>query len=119
AFSMTASLRDPPTNMTCAAATPVTNGTSLTFQDATAGTDNLSSRCLSGDTGGVLYYSVTIGVGQTLKATATSSGKWLASLRLLASCGATTCLASSNMPIMFPQNQVVYTNTGGSPLNGI
>jgi hypothetical protein len=118
-FSMTASLRDPPTNMACAAATPVTNGTTLTFQDATAGSDNLSSRCLPSDTGGVLYYSATIGAGQTLKATATSSGKWLASLRVLASCGASTCLASSNMPIMFPQNAVVYTNNGGSPLDVI
>jgi hypothetical protein len=116
-FSITASLRDPPTNMTCGSATPVTNGTSLTFQDATVGTDNLSSRCLPSDTGGVLYYSATIGAGQTLKATATSTGKWLPSLRLLASCGASTCLASSNMPMMFPQVALSYTNSGGSPVN--
>jgi hypothetical protein len=119
AFSLTASLRDPPTNVTCGAATPVTNGTSLTFQDATAGSDNLANRCLSGDTGGVLYYSATIGAGQTLKATATSSGKWLASLRLLATCGASSCLASSSMPMMFPQNALSYTNTSGSPMNVI
>jgi hypothetical protein len=118
-FSVTASLRDAPTNMTCGSAIPVANGTSLTFQDATVGTDNLSSRCLPSDTGGVLYYSATIGAGQTLRATATASGKWVASLRVLASCGASTCLASSNMPMMFPQNSVSYTNSGGSPVNVI
>jgi hypothetical protein len=118
-FSLTASLRDPPTNMACGSAIPVTNGTTLTFQDATVGTDNLSSRCLPSDTGGVLYYSATIGAGQTLMATATASGKWLASLRLLSSCGASSCLASSNLPMMFPQNSLTYTNSGGSPVNVI
>jgi hypothetical protein len=119
-FSVTGVLRDPPTNITCGAATPVTNGTSLTFQDATAATDNLASRCLPTDTGGVLYYSATIGAGQSLKATATSTAKWLPSLRLLASCDASTCLASSSlMPMPFPQNTVSYLNAGGSPMNVI
>jgi hypothetical protein len=119
-FSLKAALRAPPANVTCGAATPVKNGTSLTFQDASAATDNLSSKCNSFDTGGVLYYSATIGAGQTLKATATTNGRWLPSLRLLAGCGASTCLTSSSpMPMPFPGTTLSYTNPGGSSIDVI
>jgi hypothetical protein len=120
AFGLTAALRTPPANVTCAAATPVQNGTSLTFQDATAASDNLSSRCNPSDTGGVLYYSATIGVGQTLKATASTTGRWLPSVRLLSSCGAATCLASSSpMPMPLPGTTLTYANPGSSPMDVI
>jgi hypothetical protein len=115
AFTLTAALRGPPTNTTCSAATPVTDGTTLTFQDGTAGVDNLSSRCIPSDTSGVLYYSATIGAGQLLTATATGLGAkpFPPSIRILASCSAATCLATSNP--MFPASAVSYLNTGNSP----
>jgi hypothetical protein len=100
----------------------VKDGTSLTFQDASAATDNLSSRCNASDTGGVLYYSASIGAGQALTATATSIGSWLPSLRLLASCNATSCLASSGSspnPKMQPGASLTYFNAGASPANVI
>jgi hypothetical protein len=121
AFNLTAALRAPPANVTCGAATPVVNGTSLAFQDVSAASDNLSSRCLPSDTGGVLYYRATIGAGQILTATATTTGRWFPSLRLLASCSAMTCLASSGfmMPGPMPGASLTYANMGASPLDVI
>jgi hypothetical protein len=119
-FTLTPALRTPPTNVSCAAATAVKNGTSLTFQDASAGVDNLASRCNGSDTGGVLYYSASIGAGQTLTATATTSGMWIPSLRLLASCGAMSCLATSSGPMFKgPFTSLTYLNGGSSPMNVI
>jgi hypothetical protein len=123
AFNLTAALRAPPANVTCGAATLVVNGTSLAFQDVSAASDNLSSRCLPSDTGGVLYYRATIGAGQILTATATTTGRWFPSLRLLASCSAMTCLASSTFmmpgPMPGPGATLTYVNMGGSPLDVI
>jgi hypothetical protein len=120
AFSLTPALRTPPKNVTCDAAIPVKNGTSLTLQDASGATDDLSSRCNPSDTGGVLYYSATIGAGQALTATATPSGRWLPTLRLLASCGASTCLVSSSpMPMPVPGASLNYRNVGDAAMDVI
>jgi hypothetical protein len=121
-FSVTAALRSPPANVSCAAAASVANGTSLTCQDASAGADNLSSRCNPSDSGGVLYYSATIGAGQQLAATATATtGNWLPAIRLLSSCGATTCLASSSpmMSMVKGMTSLAYLNSGNSPIDVI
>jgi len=119
-FSLTAALRGPPTNGTCSAATAVTNGTSLTFQDATGATDNLAAKCNAGDTAGVVYYKATIGAGQAITVNTSSNGSWMPAIRLLASCGAASCLATSNFSMMMKTASTLkYTNSSGAPLDVI
>jgi len=104
----------PPTNTSCAMATPVVDGTSLPIEYVGTATDTLEASCLPGATSPVVYYSATLGVGETLSVGATVEGFAIdsASVRVLSACGAATCLASGT-------NAVRYDNTSGSSENVI
>lgn len=86
-----------PTNMVCATATPVGDGTVLPAQNAASGVDDLSAVCDATASTGALYYSVAVPAGERLEIAARPAitwgvGSWTPVLRLLASCGATSCV---------------------------
>jgi hypothetical protein len=115
-FTMRVAINPAPMNVTCASATPVVDGTSLTLQDARAGADDLSSRCEPLARGGVLYYRANVPAGETVRASVTPLEGWRPVVRILSSCAATTCLASA---VSGPDTAASWTNTGASAVDVI
>jgi hypothetical protein len=111
-----AALGPPPTNTTCAMATALSDGTTLTSQDASDGVDDLSAACESGATSGVLYYSATIPANNRLKVhVQASTGSMIdAVVRVLSACGAATCLSSSDASYGTGDETLLYKNTTAS-----
>lgn len=105
-----------PTNTTCMNATAVMNGTSLTDQDASGGTENATGACLPTATGTVLYYRATVGAGETLRVTATPTSPSVNPvIRALNACGATSCLGSSDSAGAGQPETLTYSNRAMGP----
>lgn len=84
----------------CAAPVPLAGDAIVLAEDASSGTDDLSALCVPESTTGTVYHSVLVPAGERLRATVRPeirwlSGSWMATLRLLETCGETSCLASS------------------------
>lgn len=112
-FTMRVALAPAPMNVACGSATTVVDGTSLTLQDARAAADDLSSVCEPLATGGALYYRATVPPGETLRAAVTPLEGWRPAVRLLPSCGASSCLASG-VGVGGPTAAASWTNDGAS-----
>jgi hypothetical protein len=95
----------------CVVATPVMDGTMLTAQDTSKGSDTLVAACQPLAVGPVLYYKATIPAGETLTAKTTGPS----ALRILSGCGATTCLASDADKGSGAGVTVAYMNATFSP----
>ena len=113
-FDLTATVVPAPTNVSCAAATSVTNGARLTFQNASLGNDNATGACLPAATGTVLWYRAVVPAGQTLSARATPLGGMDAAVRLVTACGVTSCLGNANTGAAGALEGVTYTNPGSA-----
>ncbi len=101
-------------NADCTMARVVTPPAMITGENAAAGTNRLNATCLGGAQGTVLYYRVDVPARSTLVATATPQTDWDPAVRLLAACGAATCVASSNASGSFRPERLVYGNTSGA-----
>ncbi|MFO0650875.1 MAG: hypothetical protein U0326_31915 [Polyangiales bacterium] len=102
----------PPINTTCASATLLTSGMTLTAQNSSAGIENLTGPCLPTATGTVLYYQVRVGAGDQLTLRARPSAGVDPVIRLLDACGASSCLANANTAGVNAVETLVYRNTG-------
>ncbi len=113
-FDLTIGVRPPPTNTTCSAATVVRDRDALIFQLGSRATESLTSACRATDVGNVLYYRATVPAGHRLVATVTPAANlyWDPVLRVIAACGATSCLADSNAGGSGAAESVTYTNAG-------
>jgi hypothetical protein len=120
-FDLTVNIAPPPANAVCASATAVADGAALTGETAIGATDNLSAACETSAMGGVVYYSLTILPGKTLTATVTPTGvvPWDPVVRLIPSCGATSCVASVDATLAGMAETLTYTNSGATPLNAL
>ena len=117
-FDLDVTVEPPPANVDCAMATPVMDGTLLP-DESTALAHDVITACAPAATGRVRYYDVTIPANSVLVATATSASTGIAApvLRMLPSCGATTCLASATTPFA-PSTGLRYVS-GATPLHAI
>ena len=107
-------LPPPPANVTCSAATAMTSGQTLASQDLSYGSATVTA-CLPNATGPTLFYKTSIPAGQRLIARATPTGAvWDPALRVLSSCGATSCLSSSDAGTGGAAEVVSYKNSGAS-----
>ena len=97
----------------CTNAKPIVPGTPLVGEEASGGADVIDA-CLYSD-GGVLYYSTTLPARTALTATATPSGSWDPSIRLLDACGATMCLDSADDGYTGDAETLNYRNKSMSP----
>jgi hypothetical protein len=98
-FTLLTGLSPAPTNLTCARATPVRDGASLSSQDPSAGVDP-QAPCpgqLGVPTVPAIYYTAVVPAGQSLFATATPEGavRSQAQVRIIPACGSAVCLAAS------------------------
>ncbi len=100
-------------NATCSMATMISDGTSLTAQDASVAVDTLTSACRTTSLGRVLYYTASIPPLNTLTVTATP-GAWNAVIRILDACGATACLASGDAATTGAAESLSYRNAGAT-----
>jgi hypothetical protein len=117
AFGLSAWIRPPPSNTTCATALAVSGSTTLTAQDAVRATQSAASACDSVATGNDLFYVVSVPAGQQLNTTMkTPYGPWPPALRLFSSCGATSCLDFSD-PGEGHDAIASYRNTGSSAVD--
>ena len=98
-FTVLTSLTAAPTNVTCAGATAVTDGTSLSAQAPSSGVET-QAPCPG--QGGVrplqaLFYTTVVPPGTSLLATATAEGAVRSQphVRIIPDCGANVCLAAS------------------------
>lgn len=95
---VSATLGTPPSNLTCARATPVMNGTMLRAQDAASATER-QNPCpgMPGTAHPVLFYGATVPAGQTLVVTATPNvtGRGAPNIRVIPDCSSPFCYAAS------------------------
>ncbi|MBL8941330.1 MAG: hypothetical protein JNM69_42685, partial [Archangium sp.] len=91
-FGINAIVAPTPSNAFCASATALVANTPLTAQSL-AGGAAAPTGCLATANGPVRYYSVTLAAGAATNVVATPTGLNV-NLRLLPSCGATTCTSS-------------------------
>ncbi len=108
--------RPVPANDTCAAATvlDVSTGSAQVSGSTYRGTNDADpgSACTGSTTSGPdVFYAVSLGAGQTLKATATPSGSYDTALYVLPACGSTSCLAGSDASFTSGAETVTYTAT--------
>ncbi len=113
-FSMQVTFVAPTGNGACSAATTVTPGTPLTGQDVTMGVADLSGDCLTYANGPNLFYEVTVPNGMVMTAVATPDSSMDATIRLLDSCSATSCMAAVNDGYTGDPESLRYANTTGS-----
>jgi len=114
-FDLAVSVGLGPRNASCARATPVGDRTSfgnVTFAEA-MGTLPLCPGTVQPTAGAPLYYRATVPPGQVLTATATPVTAFAnaAVLRVIDTCGSTSCLADSGRAST-TANTVRWTNTG-------
>ena len=100
-------------NAVCSLATAVTSGSVVPAQDTTAGIDNLTFGSCGSSLYHALYYTISVPAGQGLTVTATPLSSWNPVIRLLPSCGATTCLSTANATTTGPET-LFYANSGAS-----
>jgi hypothetical protein len=103
AFDITASFVTPPTFARCATPSPLMPG--ITVSGSTDNVGDLSTTC-SGSTSRALYYSVRVPAGQRVVVRTTSGSFDAAVTRILSSCDAVTCLASTSF-----DNVAYWSNT--------
>lgn len=111
AFDLSTFLGPLASNASCAQAIPLTDGTLRLAEDGEGATTALTNTCLPSAGGKVLYYSVTIPAGKSLKVRVTPLGKWDPVIRLLADCAATTCVASQDSGNSGQIETLNYANT--------
>jgi hypothetical protein len=116
AFDLDTTIKPSATNITCAAALAVTSGSSHPAEDGDSAIAGLDAVCLPGAIGPVLFYKITIPTGKSLKADVNPIGSWDPVIRLLSSCGASTCLASQDAGASGTAESLTYANTSGAPL---
>ncbi|MCA2977095.1 MAG: hypothetical protein INH41_24880 [Myxococcaceae bacterium] len=121
-YSVSAVVTTPPpaANASCSAPTLLTAGTPVSGERSDLGGLPLT-QCLPGQTGFVRYYTVPVPAGSTLQAVVTSNGANNA-VRLLDSCGATTCAASSDITTGTTATSfesVLFSNTTTAPVSPI
>ncbi|MCU0672337.1 MAG: DUF4215 domain-containing protein [Myxococcota bacterium] len=102
-----------PANASCAAATPITADTTISDQNALLGGPRPTGTGCGGGTGDTaLYYAVTVGPGQRVRAQTTlGSGNDIV-LFSIADCAATTCLSQTDSA---PEG-INLDNLGTTPL---
>lgn len=109
---VSATLGTPPSNLTCARATPVMNGTTLRAQDAASATER-QNPCpgMPGAAHPVLFYSATVPAGQTLVVTATPNvtGRGAPNIRVIPDCSSPFCYAASTTA--GTSSSAVFANT--------
>jgi hypothetical protein len=116
-FDLTASIAPPPPNASCSTPKMVMNGTSLTGENQTLATVSLSSACVSGGTGGNLFYNLTLPASKTVTAVVTPTGSWDPVIRLIDSCAPVSCRASADVNASGGNETLTYTNSTGGSLN--
>ncbi len=102
----------PPSNTTCATATPLMSGMTLSAQNAAAGVENLTGPCLPTATGTVLYYTARVASGEQLTLRVRPAAGVDPVIRMLDGCSASTCLASVNAAGVNGAETLIYRNTG-------
>lgn len=102
-------------NSVCATATVVTDGTTIIGENTLASATVITT-CSSSFTGPVLFYSIILPAGQTLRVTATPAGGSAVDpvLRVLSSCSG-SCLAQHNTTGAGVAETVQYANTAVLP----
>lgn len=95
-FDLTAAVNPAPTNTTCSAASAVSHGARLAFQNAAQGADGAPRACLPAATSPALWYRAVVPAGQTLTVRVTPVDGADVAVRVLDACGATSCLASAD-----------------------
>ena len=103
----------PPT-ADCSTATAIADGTMLSNESANAGTTSFSDPCAYGD-GNVIFYSTSVPAGQKLSVTVTpTDGSFDPVLRLVDTCGSSTCDAYADSGYANDPETLNFTNTGAS-----
>lgn len=116
-FALSSWIRAAPSNTVCTAARRLSGSTKLRVEDAARGTGSAASACVPSASLGNLYYVVTVPAGQRLTATmSTPYGPWPPVLRLLPSCGASSCFAYSD-PGIGHDAKASYLNSSASSVD--
>ena len=110
-FDMNVSIAPPPANVACASATRVVDGSNLRLQDASAGVDDLSARCIPNAMAGVLYYEATVPAGDVVRVRARPHDRWVPAIRILPNCSPGACLASGRASLAGEIAVTSYTNS--------
>ncbi len=102
-------------NPTCATATPLVDGTTLTAQNPAGGGDR-TTQCQSTAEGGQLFYSVTVPSGRraTLTLTQTSAIARTLAMRAFDACPTTACTASLSTSALTAQT-LTLDNVSAAP----
>lgn len=114
----TVALPPPPANALCSGAIALVDGTTRLAEDASEAIDSLSSACLPGASGPVLYYKATLPANSQLDVhvSPTGTNSWDPTLRLVDACGATSCLASADEGYSGGDETLTYKNTGATAM---
>lgn len=116
-FDLAVRIRPPPTNVTCAGATPLTSGTIVGENFAFARETSPACLAFGAVSGPVLYYAARVGEGERLTVVArrTSSTAFQPLVRLIDGCASMTCLASSaTMPTGGDSARITWVNPGAA-----
>jgi hypothetical protein len=113
-FTVNAVINTTAANALCASPTPLTVGTAVTGQTIATGSA-APTACLTTAVGPTRYYSVNLAPNTGTVVTASPNG-FNANLRLLSSCTATTCVASSDVSSLTTGAEALTVrNTGTTP----
>ncbi|MEI8258958.1 MAG: hypothetical protein WCJ30_25090 [Deltaproteobacteria bacterium] len=115
-FDISATYVPSASGATCDGAALVPAGTTLRAQDLHLSETGAESRCLTSAAGYELFYRVSVPASQRLTVTATPTGTWNPVIRVLASCAATTCLASGDAATAGAVETLTYANAGAAPV---
>jgi hypothetical protein len=108
------------TNTTCAAARPLTDTMPLLNQLQTTAPTASMATCLPGDTGQVLYYSVTVPAATRATVTArTYSDNADPTLRVRQDCATLACVTSSSVGFFGDDEVLSWTNATAAPVTYI
>jgi hypothetical protein len=114
-------LRPPPpdlavsSNVACAGATPIADGTMLPGQDTTSATESYDGVCSSGD-GLVLFYTATVPPGQKLVVTiAPTDGVFDPVVRIVDGCATATCLGYADSTYEGDSETLAWANPDATP----
>lgn len=102
------------TNSTCAAATPLVEGTPVTGQNPAGG--DRSTQCQSSVESGQLFYSVAVPAGRrvTLTLTQTSATARTIAMRVFDACPTAACVSSLSTSLLTAQT-LTFDNASASP----
>jgi len=100
----------PQCNSMCAEAVTVTDGSILPAQDGASGVDTLSFTGCGSTLFHALYYTATVPAGNALVVTATPLGAYNPVIRVLSTCGATSCLGFASGSSTGQPETLFYTN---------